>query len=85
MTSQYSKTSFLEKVSGKSLESFPESLPIWVKMIYFQGTVNDDINFEYTNGADVNVGCGAVLMGEYWYFGGEVSANRRQVVTQGFL
>ena len=32
VTSQYSKTFFLEKVSGKSPESFPESLPIWVKM-----------------------------------------------------
>ena len=27
MTSQYSKILFLEKVSGKSPESFPESLP----------------------------------------------------------
>ena len=31
VTSQYSKIFFLEKVSGKSPESFPESLPIWVK------------------------------------------------------
>ena len=32
VTSQYSQKSFLEKVSGKSPESFPESLPIWVKL-----------------------------------------------------
>ena len=31
VTSQYSKIFFLEKVSGKSPVSFPESLPIWVK------------------------------------------------------
>ena len=31
VTSQYSKIFILEKVSGKSPESFPESLPIWVK------------------------------------------------------
>ena len=30
VTSPYSKTFFLEKVSGKSPESFPERLPIWV-------------------------------------------------------
>ena len=46
------------------------------------GTVNNDIDFEYANGADVNVGCGAILMGEYWYFGGEVSANKRQVSSE---
>ena len=28
--SQYSKKNFLEKGSGRSPESFPESLPIWV-------------------------------------------------------
>ena len=42
------------------------------------GTVNDDIDFEYINGADVHFGCGAILMGEYWYFGGSV--NKRQVI-----
>ena len=31
VTSQYSKKFCLEKVSRKSPESFPESLPIWVK------------------------------------------------------
>ena len=51
---------------------------------YSLGTVNEDINFEYTNGADVDVGCGAVLMGEYWYFGGEKSGSKRQV-SPGFL
>ena len=35
VTSQYSKIFFLEKVSGKSPESFPESLPIWVNNFYF--------------------------------------------------
>ena len=32
VTSQYSKKFFLEKVSGKSPGSFPESLPLWVKL-----------------------------------------------------
>ena len=45
---------------------------------YSLGTVNDEIDFEYVNGADVYTGCGAVLMGEYWYFGGG-SPNKRQV------
>ena len=31
VTSQYSKIFFLEKFSGKSPESSPENLPIWVK------------------------------------------------------
>ena len=35
------------------------------------GEVNDDIDFGYVNGADTNGGCGAMLKGEYWYFGGE--------------
>ena len=43
--------------------------------------MNDDIDFEYVNGADVNVGCGAMLLGEYWYFGGEKSESRRQVIN----
>ena len=32
--------------------------------------MNDDLNFEF--GMDVGVarGCGATLMGEFWYFGG---------------
>ena len=30
------------------------------------------IDFEYANSADVDVGCGAILMGKYWYFGGEI-------------
>ena len=35
VTSQYSKTIFLEKNSGKSPESCPESLPIWVDSALF--------------------------------------------------
>ena len=34
MTSQYSKIFFLEKVSGKPPESFPENLPIWVNSCF---------------------------------------------------
>ena len=35
----------------------------------FQGNVNDDLDFEYGEGAVAYAGCGATLMGEFWYFG----------------
>ena len=44
----------------------------------FPGEVNDNIDFEYANGAVVDTGCGAILMGEYWYFGGKED-DKRQV------
>ena len=35
----------------------------------FLGYVNEDINFEYGEGASALYGCGATLFGEFWYFG----------------
>ena len=40
--------------------------------------MNDDLIFEYGEGADAFYGCGATLMGEMFYFGGSGS-QRRQV------
>ena len=48
-------------------------------VIDWEGTFNDDLNFEYGDGTTVNSGCGATLMDEFWYFGGSGSANKRQV------
>ena len=49
-----------------------------LKVIY-SGTYNDDLDFEYGDGTSVYNGCGATLMGQFWYFGGSGSANNRQV------
>ena len=35
------------------------------------------MKFEYGQGTDAYAGCGAVLMGKMWYFGG--GRNKRQV------
>ena len=43
------------------------------------GNFNDDLNFEYGNGATVYQGCGAMFMDQFWYFGGVESNNIRQV------
>ena len=45
----------------------------------YSGDYNDDLNFEYGAGTTVYCGCGATLMGQFWYFGGYGSANKRQV------
>ena len=37
--------------------------------LIFSGKVNDDLDFEYGEGATAKYGCGATLMGEFWYFG----------------
>ena len=39
--------------------------------------MNDDLIFEYGEGADARSGCGATLMGEMWYFGGGGSQIRQ--------
>ena len=39
--------------------------------------MDDDLSFEYGEGADANGGCGAILMGEMWYFGG--GSQQKQV------
>ena len=35
----------------------------------FIGNINDDLIFEYGEGATASNGCGTTLMGEFWYFG----------------
>ena len=40
--------------------------------------MNEDIGFYYEEGTTVAFGCGATLMGEFYYFGGYES-NKRQV------
>ena len=45
-------------------------------LIHFLGKINEDLTFEYGNGARAVYGCGATLKGEFWYFGGN---NKRQV------
>lgn len=44
------------------------------------GYYNHDLNFEYGDGVTADTGCGATLMGQFWYFGG-YKDNKRQVNT----
>ena len=44
----------------------PDNKPL---VVDFQGNVNDDLDFQYEEGATAALGCGATLMGEFWYFG----------------
>ena len=37
---------------------------------FYSGNYNDDLTFKYGKGTDVSDGCGATLMGQFWYFGG---------------
>ena len=41
------------------------------------GNVDYDLNFEYGDGTDAYSGCGAVMMGEMWYFGGSESTTQQ--------
>ena len=38
-------------------------------IVDFDGNINDDLGFEFGEGATVMNGCGATLNGEFWYFG----------------
>ena len=49
-----------------------------IKSNHHSGNYNDDLNFEYGNGTTAFYGCGATLMGQFWYFGGG-NPNKRQV------
>ena len=40
------------------------------ELILSQGNVDYDLNFEFGDGTNIRYGCGATLMGEMWYFGG---------------
>ena len=44
---------------------------------WYSGNVEDDLIFEYGEGADAFYGCGATLMGEMFYFGGSGSQKRQ--------
>ena len=43
------------------------------------GSINEDLNFEYGEGATAEEGCGVVFKGEYFYFGGIGSTQKGQV------
>ena len=49
------------------------------KFILLSGNTNEDLAFEYGDGATVERGCAATLFNEFWYFGG---SNKRQVTLQ---
>ena len=49
---------------------------------YFLGTVNEDVNFEYGEDATAHRGCGVVYKGEYLYFAGDGTGDKRQVSSR---
>ena len=40
------------------------------KYISLLGNVNENLNFELDSDVGITRGCGATLMGQFWYFGG---------------
>ena len=44
------------------------------------GNINENLAFEYKDGATAKYGCGATLNGEFWYFG-----NDKQVSNRSFF
>ena len=54
-------------------------LILTLTQLMFSGNFDDDLNFNFGDGATVYKGCGAMLMDQFWYFGGSGSANNRQV------
>jgi len=53
--------------------------------IYLSGNINDDLDFEYGDGADARYGCGATLMDEYWYFGDDNKVNIINICNSGSI
>ena len=48
--------------------------------------MNEDLNFEYGDGASASNGCGATLHNVFWYFGGyEDNNHQRRVKLQKHL
>ena len=45
------------------------------------GNVNEDLNFEYGEGAKLHRGCGALLQNVFWYFGGSIWGSRTRHVN----
>ena len=41
------------------------------------GTYDDDLSFEYNSNTAASIGCGALLNGEMWYFGGQGNGARQ--------
>ena len=48
-------------------------------MSYFLGDVNDDLNFSYKSDVSLLRGCAVTFQGQFWYFGGSLSEDKRQV------
>ena len=60
---------------------------IWnIFLIQVSGNINDNLDFEYGDGADAKYGCGATIMNEFWYFGGDnkVSIQASRLSLQRF-
>lgn len=56
------------------------NLNFWIK-----GNVDDDLIFEYGEGVEAFEGCGATLMGEMWYFGGDYQSRQVSVLSTNEL
>ena len=48
--------------------------------MFHLGNMNDDIEFEYSEGTGAARGCGATLFDQFWYFGG-TGSTLRQVLS----
>jgi len=54
--------------------------------ILCSGNINEDLAFEYGQGATVTSGCATTLKNEFWYFGGSGFENTlRQVKLLNIL
>ena len=42
--------------------------------------MNDAVDFEYGEGTEVSYGCGAMLHGQFWYFGGNSGTSAKRQV-----
>ena len=49
------------------------------------GNINEDLDFQYGDGAASYDGCGATLQNVFWYFGGYRAGEKRQVKLKIFL
>ena len=58
---------------------------IWnIFLIQVSGNINDNLDFEYGDGADAKYGCGATIMNEFWYFGGDNKVSIQASSLQRF-
>ena len=49
-------------------------------MNVIEGTINQNLNFNYLNGATAVNGCGVTFMGEFWYFGDDKKVSPVYIV-----